>query len=405
MRILSLSHTFPLPADSGSSLRIWNVARRLAERHDLRLLSSGRPGRELSATEIPAWLESLPPADFPPADLPLADLSRRARRQLTALFRGIPASVQAHRSAALAQRVSELVRAGWPEVAIAEEGSAAIELELLPPSIPRVLVKHSVHAREVEERARRTPWPRRPRLLLEQSITRRYERRGIRQASAVVTVCEEDRRELVERYGAWDAVVAPNAVVVPNGCAEPGPPWKDPDRPRVGVLADFRWQPNRWELSWFLDRVRPRLIRSVPSLEIQIIGHPPDPPWPGPEMPDVQWLGRVDDVFAALRACRVLALPVRYGSGIRNRLLDGLALGMPIVTTPLGMRGCELEAGVDLEVAATAEAFAERLGALLTDPATRRLRSRAALRAAGELTWKRGLQRLEAHLERMVAER
>ncbi len=392
MRILSISHTYPLNWESGSTLRIWNVARRMAARHELRLLSSGKADRPMDPDDVPEWLESLPSENGRVPSLRL-----RLRRQLRSLSVGVPPSVQAHRSPALARRVRDLVRDGWPQVVIAEEDSAAVELALVPPSIPRILVKHSVHALEIEERARRTPLPRRFASWLEMISARRYEQRGIRTATALVMVCDEDRRELAERYGAFDA------VVVPNGCAEPERLWSDPGRLRVGVLADFRWQPNRWELSWFLEQVRPRLIRHVPSVEIDIIGHFPDPPLRDPSMPNVRWLGRVEDLFATLRSCSVLALPVRYGSGIRNRLLDGLALGMPIVTTPLGIRGVEIEPGVEADVASTAQEFSDRLAELLADPEARARRHRAALLLAKKMTWEASLERLDGLLERLVA--
>jgi hypothetical protein len=89
-------------------------------------------------------------------------------------------------------------------------------------------------------------------------------------------------------------------------------------------------------------------------------------------------VGAVDDVRPALASAAIVVAPVRFGTGMRGKVLEALAMGRPVVTTALGAEGLGAEAGRDLLVADDAPAFAAAIRRLLDDPSLA-----AAVGAAG----------------------
>jgi len=81
----------------------------------------------------------------------------------------------------------------------------------------------------------------------------------------------------------------------------------------------------------------------------------------------IEVVGAVDDVRPHLAAARVVVAPVRFGTGMRGKVLEALAMGRPVVTTHVGAEGLGATSGVDLLVADDAGGFAAAVQRVLTD--------------------------------------
>jgi len=94
-------------------------------------------------------------------------------------------------------------------------------------------------------------------------------------------------------------------------------------------------------LRWFVTEVLPRVAAQVPEVRFQVMGRRA-PAALADELgasPHVEFLGEVDDTLPYLRAARVFVNPVFEGSGLNMKMGPPSALGIPIVTTPVGARG------------------------------------------------------------------
>lgn len=152
--------------------------------------------------------------------------------------------------------------------------------------------------------------------------------------------------------------------------------------PRMGsgdallLVASFLDEGNRLSASWLVERVLPLLkhkgvrvllvgrhadrLRELAGGGVEIVSDPPDlGPW--------------------YEQAAVALVPVHNGGGVRVKLLEAVAMGIPVVTTPLGVEGTEFRDGEDLLVAATPEAFAHAIDAVLDDPAAASGRAARAL--------------------------
>ncbi len=199
---------------------------------------------------------------------------------------------------------------------------------------------------------------------------RRLARSGLRLVASSPRVAQE-LHELSRRR---DVVVAPLAL-------DPGAydvaPLSGP--PVAGFLGTAAWPPTATALRRLVDRVWPLVLRRVPDARLRIAGRGTRSllgPQPGP---GVELLGEVDSAADFLQQLSVLAYPLERGSGIKVKVLEAIASGLPVVTTREGCEG--IDAGEGAVIAEDDEALAAALVSILSDEEERRKRGLAAREA------------------------
>jgi polysaccharide biosynthesis protein PslH len=151
---------------------------------------------------------------------------------------------------------------------------------------------------------------------------------------------------------------------------EIAPIERRPDGDRILHIGTLLWPPNADGLLWFLNAVLPLIRRTQPHATVDIVGtRPPrSVTAAAARHSGVSVHGFVPDLSALLQRASVLVIPLRAGAGMRVRILNGLAQGMPIVTTTVGCEGIDVVPGEHLLVADTAEQFAAATVQLLAQP-------------------------------------
>jgi GT2 family glycosyltransferase/glycosyltransferase involved in cell wall biosynthesis len=134
-------------------------------------------------------------------------------------------------------------------------------------------------------------------------------------------------------------------------------------------LGSWRHDPNRVAVDWFMRHVMPLILASEPDARLIIAGSDPPPEHTyADHAAHMHMLGFVEDVREPLSRYAVFVCPILSGSGVRVKLLEAFAAGIPVVSTRVGAEGL---AKVDGEFCALADdpaEFASRVLALLTDP-------------------------------------
>ena len=135
-------------------------------------------------------------------------------------------------------------------------------------------------------------------------------------------------------------------------------------------LGGFDWPPNHEGLKWFLDRVWPTLSEGTSgSFEIHVVGaNPPPDLRAAADGKSIFIHGYVDDISELKGRADVLIAPLISGSGVRVKVVEGMAAGLPVVATAKGAEGLEAVPGRDLLVADTAVQFADALQQLSQSP-------------------------------------
>ncbi len=121
--------------------------------------------------------------------------------------------------------------------------------------------------------------------------------------------------------------------------------------PVVGLIGTARWPPTRHAVERLLSDVWPLVREQRPEATLLLAGQGMEreafahlPEWPG-----VQWLGRVASATDFLREVGAVLYPLTEGSGVKVKVLEALALGIPVVTTPAGAEGLGALGGVAVE--------------------------------------------------------
>jgi GT2 family glycosyltransferase len=143
-----------------------------------------------------------------------------------------------------------------------------------------------------------------------------------------------------------------------------------PRTPRTMLfLGSFRHKPNLIALEWFVREVLPLVLVRVPEARLLVAGSEPPARHAliGPQEA-IELLGFVDDIEPLFASCALFICPIRSGSGVRVKLLEAFASGIPVVSTRLGAEGLARADGEFCALADDAEGFAAKVVELLEQP-------------------------------------
>lgn len=202
-----------------------------------------------------------------------------------------------------------------------------------------------------------------------------------RRATACIAVTREDAEILRAR-----APKVPTVCLVNGGEAAPQP-LAAPDSGRALYVANFKWAPSRDACCYLLEDIWPRVRQLNPEAELLLAGA---------EMDDglrrqaalaegVEIESPFDTFSEVAARCALLVSPLRFGGGHKMKIVEALCAGLPIVATPLSLRGFGEEVRRTVAATANPTAFAALTAALLTSPEVCRNMARASLTAAREL--------------------
>ncbi|MCK4236927.1 MAG: glycosyltransferase, partial [Candidatus Krumholzibacteria bacterium] len=137
------------------------------------------------------------------------------------------------------------------------------------------------------------------------------------------------------------------------------------DRDRILFLGAFGADFNRDALIYFTRDVFPLVLEKRPRARLDVVGYGVDGSLMAEAGSNVCFLGGVDDIRPHLGACSLMILPLRFGGGVRIRMMEAAAMGTPVVSTPTGIAGMGLVYGSDYLEAASPVEMAEAVLRLL----------------------------------------
>jgi GT2 family glycosyltransferase len=176
---------------------------------------------------------------------------------------------------------------------------------------------------------------------------RSFEEKGIEGADVVLCVSEEEARF------ARELTKAP-VFVLPTYADVPAHTRRFDERQGIVFFGGFMagpGGPNEEGAIRLVDELMPTLWQAMPELELEIVGANPTPRVRELQGPRVKVVGFVPDPYEWLSRARVHVHPLRFGAGIKLKLIDTMAAGLPFVTTPTGAEGLGLDGLEDILVA------------------------------------------------------
>ncbi len=366
MHVVILDGDLPYPANSGKRLRTLNLMLPLARRHDLTYISRCHAhGPELEQARQFLGDHGIRPIliDDP---LPRKSGPMFFTRLLANFASTWPYAVTSHQSAAY----GEAVRAHARNHAV---DLWQCELVSYLPMLPRdaggrrIVVAHNVDTMIWKRYAADAgSLPARVFLASQYRKMRRFESWAFNSVDGVVAVSRPDADIIRTEFG------ANNVTVVDNGMDRTYFDTVDGshESKQVLFLGALDYRPNTQAVELLLGAILPRVREQTPGARLVIVGR--NPPASLIEQTrgreDVELHANVPDVRPFLRDAAVMAVPLRVGGGSRLKILEALAAGLPVVSTPLGAEGLSIEPGKHYVEAAEAD-FAIALVKTLSEPA------------------------------------
>jgi glycosyltransferase involved in cell wall biosynthesis len=197
---------------------------------------------------------------------------------------------------------------------------------------------------------------------------RKLEGEACRRAQTVLAVSEQDKRALQEVAGESVSIeIVPITVDVESQEAI----WaaRKPQQNRLLTVGTMFWPPNSEGVSWWLREGYERLQVLCPDVTYDIVGARPPRTLQqlAGRYKGVNLHGYVADVTHFWTSATALVVPLLSGGGVRVKILEAMAMGVPVISTTIGCEGLAVRDGEHLLIADTPEMFAQACNALLND--------------------------------------
>jgi glycosyltransferase involved in cell wall biosynthesis len=375
MRVLLLTQVLPYPPDSGPKVKTWNVLKYLAQRHEVTLVSFVRGDQSADVARLLRHCQAVHTVPMERGLLPdgLAMARSLITRQPWMMVRDDRAEMR--------RLVDRLVADTSFDVVHADQLNMA-QYALRAPEAFWVLDAHNALWLLYQRLAATMgPGPRRWLLERDWRLLKRYEGEMVRGFDAVLAVTEEDREALLEAAGVErEVVVIPIAV----DTDEVQTVSRQPEASHILHVGTMYWPPNIDGIRWFIQDIYPLIRRRRPDVVLDVVGSrpPEDLRTLSGDGTGIDVPGYVGDLTPYLARAAVFIVPLRAGGGMRVKILNALAQGLPIVSTSLGCEGIAVTDEQNILIRDTPVEFAQAVLRLLNAPDLRSRLSRNGRRLA-----------------------
>lgn len=390
MKIMYITPAFQHPKVRGPN-RHYHFIRELSQRHEITLLTLDRSEIPMAAlTELTSYTEKL----F------VFDASRDAYTSVSKAVASMPVVGRQLGQSIVLQTAVQQMKATFQRLmangdydVVLFHGKSVFPVIKDTFSVPTVTDFCDATSMRIKTKMGFSSKAKVPLLSMRYRQIRQLEREMVAQTPHLAFISYRDR----------EAILGPHSSseVIPNGIDLEY--WKrrthHPQPNCLVFTGVMNYAPNEDAALYLIDEILPLLKPQVPDIEIIIAGRDPTPALleRGRRHPEVEITGFVDDMRDYLERATVFAAPLRYASGMQNKIQEAFAMELPVVTTSVSSEGLRLD-GQDapLYVGNTAQQFAQRVVELLGSPDEQtRLASEGRQFAEKFFVWSRSAAQLE----------
>ncbi len=360
MRILQLTKKFPFPLKDGESIAVTNLSRSLAALGcEITLLSMNTVKHYISPDEIPDSFDHY-------KEIHTVNLDNRVTifGAIKNLFSSDSYHVCRFYYEEFRSKLSELLTKNQYDVVQLETLYLAPYIELIRKHSKAKIVmrSHNVEFEIWNRIAANTSFL--PKKIYIKYLAKKLENFEIGRLSkydALVTVTQRDL-EAYQRLG-----YKGNGMALPIGinCNEYISEVHDSNSSSISFIGSLDWMPNLEGLNWFLEKVWPKAIEQNPNIKLHIAGRNTPESIRSLTSESIIIEGEVEDAKAFINQHPITIVPLLSGSGMRVKILEGMALSRVVISTTIGMEGINAEDKVEILKADTPENFANNLSWIL----------------------------------------
>jgi polysaccharide biosynthesis protein PslH len=388
LKILFLANRVPYPPFRGDKLKIFNLAQRLCGDHELHLLTFAQTEQDLTyKTELEKIFKEVQFIYLPK--------KQSALNCLSALWNPLPVQVLYFQSRALKSALSIKLKENKYDAVHVQHLRMAPYLEH-ETSVPRILDLPDAFSLYWERRKK----IKKNKLL---AIFEFYEQKRLVKYEAVIRnynmslVCSsEDLTYLQRLHGANNLNLLPNGVDLKTFAP------RNHDYSHCSTLlftGNMDYAPNVDAVIYFVETLLPLIRQHYPTIKFVIAGNRPVKKVLALASDHVIVTGFVKDLAATYNEASVVVAPLRFGAGTQNKVLEAMAMGVPVVCSHIGFNGLGIANGEGAYMETTPEGFVSRVLELLSSEEKRsRLGNKGLQLVRDHFDWDIIAKRLEHYL-------
>ena len=388
MKILYLSLRFPYPPFSGDKIRTYNVLKHLSRKHSISFVSFAQSPDDIkNMDKLRDFCVQIETVNFSKV--------RAYSNCILHSFSDDPFQIAYWHSSDMQRSVDRLMEKNGFDLAHVQFFRMAQYIIKYTDKL-KVLDSGDSFWLNLSRRSkldRSMAWPL---LKLEASKVKLYETQIARWFDHVTMVSSVDMDCLLSNDDKLSVSVIPMGVDLDyyqSGSSEYG----------LNLLftGTIRYFPNKDAVLYFYNEIFPLVKKVIPDVKFYIVGNqPPKNIIKLASGNDIVVTGRVEDVRPYFDKSAVFVCPLRSGSGMQAKILEAMAMGVPVVTTSLGFEALDAVAGRDILVADDPKRFAEEVIRLVKDKDLRQYISQNARKLVEEkYGWSSIVERLNAVYE------
>lgn len=373
MKILLLTQVLPYPPDSGPKVKTWNVLKYLAQYHEVTLVSFVRGDQSAEVKHLQKYCQAV-------HTVPMErGLLSDGLAMLRSLLSGQPWMMLRDDRAAMRQLIDRLAAETGFDIAHADQLNMA-QYAARVPTARKVLDAHNA-LWLLYQRLWQTmsSGPKKWLLGRDWRLLKNYEGRICQEFDGVLAVSEEDKTALEEAISnversTFNVQREKEITVIPIAVDtdEVALVARHSNADHILHIGTMYWPPNIDGILWFSREIYPHIRAKHPHIIFDVVGaRPPQ------EIVDlggngsgINVTGYVTDPTPYRQQAGVMVVPLRAGGGMRVKILEALAQGLPIVSTTLGCEGIAVTHGQNILIADTPHEFATAVLHLLDNPET-----------------------------------
>jgi polysaccharide biosynthesis protein PslH len=393
LKILFLSQRVPYPPNRGDKITTWRLVERMKRHHDVQVIAFAHDqGDEDAARELAA-------KGIPTRTIPYDDRWKKLC-SLPLLATRTPLTLGVYGSRALQAEVDRVIASCDMAYAYSSSMGAFLERHA---SVPRVMHFGELDSDKWRQYSERTGFPMSWVYRREWRTLLAFERRVAAAFTENVLCTPLEQTIFAEQIPGASSIVLRNGVDL----AYFAPPKTPPEPQHIAFTGVMNYFPNADGCVWFVREILPLVRREFPDARFTIVGSQPSPDVQKlTEVPGVTVTGFVKDTRDHLNKASISVAPLRIARGIQNKVLEAMALGMPVVGTTCATQGVEGQTERDYLVRDDAESFARAVCELLRRPdEARDLGLRARKFVEANYDWEVVFRPLDDILARCAAER
>jgi glycosyltransferase involved in cell wall biosynthesis len=202
-----------------------------------------------------------------------------------------------------------------------------------------------------------------PALLDQSYITRLAELNIIARSDCSIVLSQFEYDLISSTIPEANVSLIPIALEIPGRHAEFGL------RNNIVFIGGFLHRPNVDSIIWFTSAVWPEVLKLSDDISLLIVGSNAPPEVKSLHSPNdrINFIGQVENLDDLFHSCRLSVAPLRYGSGIKGKIITSLAYGVPCVATPEAAEGMGLKAGAEIIIASDPSDYAHTIVEVYND--------------------------------------